>query len=69
MELSRFDTAENVITIRISKAEYKELDKWVDELNYQNYRIRNKVTISRLARKIIRYCLQHKENLLDILSE
>ena len=69
MELPKYDTAESVITIRLSKKEYEELDKWVNELNYQKFRYRNKVTISRLARKLIRYGLQHKENLVDILSE
>ncbi len=69
MELPKYDTAESVITIRVSKMEYEELGKWVDELNYRNFRYRNKVTISRLARKLIRYGLQHKESLVDILSE
>lgn len=69
MELSKWSTAESVITIRISKEEYEELDKWVNELNYQNWGTRNKVTISRLARKAIRYCLQHKEELKNILYE
>ena len=69
MELSRWDNADSIITIRISKAEYEELDKWVNEINFQNYRHRNKATISKLARKAIRYCLNRKTVLQNILYE
>ena len=69
MELSRWDSAESVITIRISKAEYQELEKWVNELNYKHHSNRNKITISKLARKAIRYCLLHKASLDNILYE
>lgn len=69
MDLSRWDTAENVITIRISKAEYEALEKWVNEANYQTYRLRNRATISKLARHMIRWCLNRKDTLQNILYE
>lgn len=69
MNLSRWDSAESVITIRISKAEQQELEKWVNELNYKNHRYRNKITVSRLTRHIIRYCLKHKESIHNIEHE
>lgn len=69
MNTSRWDSAESVITIRISKAEQQELEKWVNELNYQNPRYRNKITVSKLARHIIRYCLNYKDTIQNIEYE
>ena len=69
MELSKWDTVENVITIRISKAEYDALEQWVHEENWNTYKIRNKTTISKLVRHMIRWCLNRKSTIHDILHE
>ena len=69
MGISRWDSAESVITIRISKAEQQELEKWVNELNYIDHRYRNKITVSKLARQTIRYCFNHKESIHNIEYE
>lgn len=69
MDMSRFDSADNVITIRISQREYDELYKWVIEDNTRTYRYRNKTTISRLVRQMIRHCINKKGDLSNIMYE
>lgn len=69
MEMSRFDNAECIITVRISKAEYEALEHCVDNLNFDRYRLRNKVTISKLVRQCIRYCLFRASEIPCIMSE
>ena len=69
MDMSRFDPAESVITIRISQREYLEVSKWVDEENAKNFRYRNKTTISKLVRQMIRHCLNWKDEINNIMTE